>query len=100
MAGPPEQPFRRGRTAAHSESDLIVHRRVAISRERLAAMLWPESATEHARTNLRHVLHTLRRALPDLDSLVEITPHSLHVVVLGSPRRCSDVLRQGQRLIA
>ncbi|MFC7533023.1 ATP-binding protein [Actinoplanes sp. GCM10030250] len=34
-------------------------------RDRVAGLLWPESAEAQARTNLRHLLHTLRAALPD-----------------------------------
>src|SRR5439155_6918814 len=36
----------------------------AQSRERLAYLLWPESSESQARTNLRQLLHHLRRALP------------------------------------
>src|SRR5205823_863521 len=36
----------------------------AQSRERLAFLLWPDSADSQARTNLRQLLHNLRRALP------------------------------------
>ena len=34
------------------------------ARERLAFQLWPESSDSQARTNLRQLLHNLRRALP------------------------------------
>ena len=34
------------------------------SREQLAFLLWPDSAESQARTNLRQLLHHLRRALP------------------------------------
>src|SRR5882757_1031609 len=34
------------------------------SREQLASLLWPESNEGQARTNLRQLLHHLRRALP------------------------------------
>ena len=39
------------------------------ARQSLAFLLWPDSTEAQARTNLRHVLHNLRRALPDPDSL-------------------------------
>src|SRR3954463_15105326 len=40
-------------------------------RERLAFMLWPASTESQARTNLRQLLHHLKRALPaECDSLV------------------------------
>ena len=34
------------------------------SREHVAFLLWPESVESQARTNLRQLLHHLRRALP------------------------------------
>src|SRR5262245_32680159 len=40
------------------------------SRERLAFLLWPESSESQARTNLRQLLHHLRRALPTDCSLL------------------------------
>lgn len=46
-------------------------------RRRLAAALWPESIEAQAHTNLRKLLHTLRRTLPDVDRHLEITPRSL-----------------------
>src|SRR5438128_2460995 len=43
---------------------LVLHADVPQSREHLAYLLWPESAESQARTNLRQLLHHLRRALP------------------------------------
>ena len=43
---------------------LILHSESAQSREQLAFLLWPESSESQARTNLRQLLHHLRRALP------------------------------------
>jgi DNA-binding SARP family transcriptional activator/predicted ATPase len=43
---------------------LVLHGDEAQSREHLAFLLWPESGEAQARTNLRQVLHNLRRALP------------------------------------
>ncbi|MCC6862673.1 MAG: AAA family ATPase [Bryobacterales bacterium] len=43
---------------------LALHSGAAQSRERLASVLWPESNDSQARTNLRQLLHNLRRALP------------------------------------
>ena len=56
---------------------LLVHREAAQPRQRLAFLLWPDSTEAQARTNLRHVLHTLRRALPDADRFLEVTPRTL-----------------------
>ena len=56
---------------------LLVHRGVAQPRQRLAFLLWPDSTEGQARTNLRHVLHTLRRGLPDPERFIEVTPGTL-----------------------
>ena len=39
-----------------------------------AFLLWPDSTEAQARTNLRHVLHNLRRTLPDANRYLEVTP--------------------------
>ena len=56
---------------------LLVHRGVAQPRQRLAFLLWPDSTEAQARTNLRKVLHTLRRELPDAERFLEVTPRTL-----------------------
>ena len=56
---------------------LLLHCDVPQPRQRLAFLLWPDSAEGQAHTNLRKVLHTLRRALPDADRLIEIGPRTL-----------------------
>jgi DNA-binding SARP family transcriptional activator/predicted ATPase len=43
---------------------LILHGDAPLPRERLAFMLWPASSESQARTNLRQLLHHLKRALP------------------------------------
>ena len=43
---------------------LALHRDAPQPRERLAFLLWPESSESQARTNLRQLIHHLRRALP------------------------------------
>ncbi|MCU1294881.1 MAG: 6-hydroxy-D-nicotine oxidase, partial [Bryobacterales bacterium] len=43
---------------------LILHSDTAQPRERLAFTLWPASRESQARTNLRQLLHNLKRALP------------------------------------
>src|SRR5436305_5267704 len=44
---------------------LVLHSDTPKPRGRLAFLLWPESRESQARTNLRQLLHHLRRALPD-----------------------------------
>jgi DNA-binding SARP family transcriptional activator len=56
---------------------LLLHREAAQPRQRLAFLLWPDSSESQARTNLRHLLHVLRRALPDADRFLEVTPRTL-----------------------
>jgi DNA-binding SARP family transcriptional activator len=56
---------------------LLVHRGARVPRQRLAFLLWPDSPERQARTNLRHVLHTLRRALPHPDTYIEATDRIL-----------------------
>jgi DNA-binding SARP family transcriptional activator len=56
---------------------LLLHRDAPQPRQRLAFLLWPGSTERQAQTNLRKVLHTLRRALPGADGLIEIGPRTL-----------------------
>jgi DNA-binding SARP family transcriptional activator/predicted ATPase len=49
---------------------LVLHCDAPQSREHLAFLLWPESSESQARTNLRQLLHHLRRALPTDCSLL------------------------------
>jgi DNA-binding SARP family transcriptional activator len=56
---------------------LLLHRDAPQPRQRLAFLLWPGSTEGQAQTNLRKVLHTLRRALPGADSMIEIGPRTL-----------------------
>ena len=46
-------------------------------RDRLAFLLWPASSESQARTNLRQLLHHLKRALPAECDLVETSPHAV-----------------------
>lgn len=52
---------------------LLLHVDTPQPREFLACLLWPESASLQARTNLRQLLHHLRRALPASSKLFEGT---------------------------
>jgi DNA-binding SARP family transcriptional activator len=56
---------------------LLLHRGAPQPRARIAGLLWPESSEAQARTNLRHVLHTLRRALPQVEEGLEVTTRTL-----------------------
>jgi len=64
----------------HAESllaYLLLHREVPLPRPDLAFLLWPDSTERQARTNLRHLLHNLRRALPHLDRFLEVSPRTV-----------------------
>src|ERR687888_2818356 len=56
---------------------LLLHRDAPQPRQRLAFLLWPDSTEGQARTNLRHVLHNPRRALPEPDRFLEVTQRTL-----------------------
>ena len=56
---------------------LLLNRDAPQSRERLAFLLWPDSTESQARTNLRHLIHTLRRTGPELDQFLDVTPQTL-----------------------
>ncbi|MDX1497092.1 MAG: BTAD domain-containing putative transcriptional regulator [Salinisphaeraceae bacterium] len=47
---------------------LLLHRQAPQSRRHLAFLLWPDSSESQARSNLRNLLHTLRRILPHVDT--------------------------------
>src|ERR1700751_258631 len=49
---------------------LILHGDTPQPRERLAFVLWPASSESQARTNLRQLLHHLKRALPNQRNLL------------------------------
>jgi len=50
---------------------LLLHRDAPLSRQHTAFTFWPDSTEKQARTNLRQLLHRLRRALPDADRFIE-----------------------------
>jgi DNA-binding SARP family transcriptional activator/tetratricopeptide (TPR) repeat protein len=56
---------------------LLLHRDAPQPRQQLAFLLWPDSTESQARTNLRHVLHNLRRALPDLGCFLVVSSRTL-----------------------
>jgi DNA-binding SARP family transcriptional activator len=56
---------------------LVLHRDAPQSRQHLAFVLWPDSSEAQARTNLRHVLHDLRRALPAADRFLDVSARTL-----------------------
>jgi hypothetical protein len=74
---------------------LVVHRRAPAPRERLAFLLGPDSTERQARTNLWHVLHSLRRALPDPDRCD--TRHGNYRVRVSDPAELTTPSRSVHR---
>ena len=48
-----------------------------VDRSTLAYGLWPDSTDPQSKTNLRHLVHSVRRGLPDHERWLEITPRTL-----------------------
>jgi DNA-binding SARP family transcriptional activator len=59
---------------------LIAVRRAPQHRARLAFELWPDSGEGQARTNLRKLLHELRRSLPDVDAFIEMQDEAVRLL--------------------
>lgn len=49
---------------------LLLHRRAPQSRHHVAFNLWPDSSESQALSNLRNLLHRIRRALPHADDFI------------------------------
>ena len=56
---------------------LLLNHGVPQSREHLAFVLWPDSTESQARTNLRQLIHHLRRALPAEICLLSADNHTI-----------------------
>ncbi len=57
--------------------NLLMHRNMPQSRRRLAFTLWPDSTESQALTNLRNLLHRLRRAIPHADQFLVSDAHTI-----------------------
>jgi DNA-binding SARP family transcriptional activator/predicted ATPase len=51
---------------------LLLHRETPVLRQRIAFLFWPETGEPQAYTNLRQILHRLRRALPESDQFLQV----------------------------
>lgn len=56
---------------------LALYRFAPISRQQLAFLFWPDSTDQQALKNLRTLLTRLRHALPDADSLINVTAQTI-----------------------
>ncbi len=59
---------------------LIALRRAPQHRSRLAFELWPDSGEGQARTNLRKLLHEVRRSLPDVDAFIDMQDEAVRLL--------------------
>src|SRR6266700_5343102 len=57
---------------------LVLHRDAPQSRTHLAFLFWPDSTEEQAHTNLRHLVHRLRRTFPHAASYLRANKQTLH----------------------
>jgi DNA-binding SARP family transcriptional activator/predicted ATPase len=94
---------------------LILHGDTPQPRERLAFLLWPASSESQARTNLRQLLHHLKRALPaecnwldtdhfavrwrqDVPCAIDVVDFQAAIAEAGSARTGKDRAREIQSL--
>ena len=54
---------------------LVLHRHAPLSRTQLAYLFWPDSTESQAHTNLRNLLHKLRKVLPNIDLALNMDRH-------------------------
>lgn len=70
---------------------LILNRGVPLSRGQLAALLWPEQATEKASHSLRQALSSLRKAVPNFETFCHV--ERTQILCHASPELQVDVFR-------
>ncbi len=56
---------------------LLLKRGKPVSRQQAAFLFWPNSKEDQARTNLRNLLHRLRRVLPLAEHCLLVTENSI-----------------------
>jgi WD40 repeat protein/DNA-binding SARP family transcriptional activator len=56
---------------------LVLNRHTPQTRQHLAFLFWADSNDAQSRTNLRRVIHDLRRILPDVEHFITIAPKTL-----------------------
>ena len=64
-------------------------------RDRVAFLLWPGSTDRQARTNLRHLLHTLRGALPGADRHLRATTQTVELCDVATDVAAFDAALAG-----
>ena len=56
---------------------LLLHRGAPQARQRVAFLFWPDTSEVQAQTNLRQLLHHLRRAWPACDDYIHVEARTL-----------------------
>ncbi|MEM7112683.1 MAG: hypothetical protein AAF614_09625 [Chloroflexota bacterium] len=56
---------------------LLLHHQEQVSRRQVAFLFWPDSTEKQAQANLRKLLHQLRRRLPQLADLLDVTAQTI-----------------------
>jgi DNA-binding SARP family transcriptional activator/tetratricopeptide (TPR) repeat protein len=56
---------------------ILLNRQALHPRSSIAFLFWPDSSDKQARTNLRRLLHTLRRALPQSERFLALTTETI-----------------------
>ena len=56
---------------------MVLHRDAPLTRQQIAFLFWPDTTDAQAQTNLRQLLHTLRRRLPNADGYLEFGAKTL-----------------------
>ena len=57
---------------------LVLNRGAPQSRQRIAFLFWPETSDSQAQTNLRQLLHTLRKRLPNAAAHLHVGERTVH----------------------
>lgn len=56
---------------------LLIRHGEPVQRKRIAELFWPDSTIAQSRTNLRHLVHTVRAILPAADPHLEVTKQTV-----------------------
>lgn len=56
---------------------LLLNRDRAITRRQLSYLIWLDSSEKQAKANLRNLLHTVRKNLPDADQFIKVDHNSI-----------------------
>ena len=57
---------------------LLINRQQPQSRQHIAFLFWPDSTERQAQTNLRKLIHMLRKVLPEAERCLQISATTLH----------------------